>query len=237
LNAGDETGRLDAPRTIDFAFTNMSNALTKNDVKSVYAKLAPFYDFFGTLFESRARRRCFELADVRDGDAVLEVGVGTGLMFAKVVQSNPSGRNEGVDLTPEMLVRAGKRLEKLGASNYRLAIADAYSLPYPDNTFDVLLNNFMFDLLPESDFNKVLLEFKRVLRPGGRLAMANMTKGTHWYHSLPEWIYRVSPRLMGGCRGISLDGAVKDAGFSLARREVISEVALLTEIILAAKPR
>ena len=54
----------------------------------------------------------------------------------------------------------------------------------------------MFDLLPETDFSQVLAEFQRVLRPGGRLAMVNMTNGERWYNGLWQRIYRIRPALL-----------------------------------------
>ena len=84
--------------------------------------------------------------------------VGTGLAFSEILKLNPGGRNEGIDITEEMLIRARRKAEKLGASNYRLEVGDAYNLEYGDGTFDVLINNYMFDLLPEGDFPDVLRE-------------------------------------------------------------------------------
>lgn len=76
--------------------------LAKPDVPRVYRRTAPLYDVWGRLTESKARARCLELARIRDGEAVLEVAVGTGLAFAEILKQNPSGCNEGIDLTQEM---------------------------------------------------------------------------------------------------------------------------------------
>src|SRR5512137_980496 len=130
--------------------------LTKQDVNAVYQGVAPIYDLWGALTETKARTRCLEWADIHDGEAVLEVAVGTGLTFAEILKRNPTGRNEGVDLTPAMLERARHRAAATGAQNYRLSVGDAYALEYADATFDVVVNNFLFDLLPEQDFATVL---------------------------------------------------------------------------------
>ena len=73
--------------------------LEKSKVSDVYRRVAPTYDLWAWLTESKARDRCLELAAIRDGEAVLEVAVGTGLAFERILKSNPSGRNEGIDLT------------------------------------------------------------------------------------------------------------------------------------------
>jgi len=207
--------------------------LEKGRVADIYRRIAPSYDLWAWLTESRARDRCLELADVHDGEDVLEVAAGTGLAFARVLQANPSGRNEGIDLTEAMLVRAEKKAARSGSSNYRLRIGDAYAMDFPDNSFDVLINNYMFDLLPQQDFIAVLEEFRRVLRPGGRLAMVNMTRGEHWYNGLWERLYRINPALLGGCRGVSLLPQIEACGFGQSRREYMSQLTFPSEIVFA----
>jgi ubiquinone/menaquinone biosynthesis C-methylase UbiE len=165
------------------------------------------------------------------------VAVGTGLAFERILQANPSGRNEGIDLTEAMLHRAEKKAAKSGSNNYRLRFGDAYDLDFSDDSFDVLINNYMFDLLPRQDFLAVLQEFKRVLRPGGRLAMVNMTKGEHWYNGVWEFIYRINPALLGGCRGVSLLPQLEACGFRQTKREYLSQLTFPSEIVCGVVPR
>lgn len=210
--------------------------IDKARVPRVYRRIAPAYDAWGWLTERTARDRCLDLAAIRDGEDVLEVAVGTGLAFRRILLTNPSGRNEGIDLTPEMLARAEARAAKTGADNYRLRVGDAYGLDFADDSFDVLVNNYMFDLLPRDDFPTVLGEFRRVLRPGGRLAMVNMTSGEHWYNGLWERIYRLNPSLLGGCRGVSLQAFLERCGFTRVRREFVSQFTFPSEIVTAVAP-
>lgn len=192
----------------------LETKLGKNEVRQIYRQLAAGYDVWGNLAESKARKLSLKLADIHDGDAVLEVAVGTGLTFAEILKRNPSGRNEGIDLTEEMLVRARKRADNFNrAGNYTLKVGDAYNLEFPDDTFDVVLNNYMFDLIPEEDFIRVLTEFKRVLKPGGKLVLASMTQGQKWFNNIWEGLYQIAPALLGGCRGVNLQAYVDSAGF------------------------
>ncbi len=207
--------------------------LDKSKVPDTYRRIASLYDAWAWLTESRARDRCLELAAIRDGESVLEVAVGTGLAFETILEANPSGRNEGVDLTDAMLARAEARAARTGSENFRLSIGDAYDLDFADDSFDVLVNNYMFDLLPEQDFSHVLHEFRRVLRPGGRLVMVNMTTGERWYNSIWPVIYRINPALLGGCRGVSLVPHLGAAGFTRVQREYVSQSTFPSEIILA----
>ncbi len=200
-------------------------------VADLYRKIAPVYDLWARLTESRARDRCLELAGIRDGEAVLEVAVGTGLAFERILRANPSGRNEGIDLTDAMLERARRRAAATGTAHYRLRLGDARALDFGEAEFDVLINNYMFDLLPEADFATVLREFRRVLRAGGRLVVVNMTRGRRWYHGVWERLYRINPAWLGGCRGVEVAPAMAASGFARIRREALSQMTFPSEIV------
>jgi len=210
--------------------------LDKSRVADVYRRVAPSYDLWAWLTESKARDRCLELAAIQNGEAVLEVAVGTGLAFERILKSNPSGRNEGIDLTEAMLIRAERRAARSELHNYCLRIGDAYDLDFPDASFDVLINNYMFDLMPQQDFLTVLDEFKRVLRPGGRLAMVNMSQGERWYNGIWERIYRINPALLGGCRGVTLLPQLRECGFMETRREYITQLTFPSEVVITRAP-
>jgi len=134
-----------------------------------------------------------------------------------------------------MLARARRRLERQGLGG-ELSVADAHRLGFPDASFDLLVNNYLFDLLPQSDFQPVLHEFRRVLRGGGRLLLVNMAQAERWHQRLYEYLYRLSPSLMGGCRGVSLASDVEAAGFKDVRREYLAQAAFPSEVISARVP-
>ena len=206
--------------------------LNKKQVVEVYSQTAFIYDVWGNLTESKARERALELAHIQNGESVLEVAVGTGLAFREIVKSNPNGRNFGIDLTEAMLDKARQKLSQTNA-HYQLSIGDAYDLHFENAQFDVLVNNYMFDLLPEADFAKVIHQFKRVLKPNGRLILINMTKGEYFYQRLYEAIYQINPSWMGGCRGVLLAGELQKAGFKNISREMFSQLGFPSEILRA----
>jgi ubiquinone/menaquinone biosynthesis C-methylase UbiE len=210
-----------------------SAKLDKSDVVEVYTQTAPIYDLWGALTETKARKRALSQAQIQDGEAILEVAVGTGLTFQEILRANPHGKNIGVDLTPAMLEKAKTRIGKSGASNYQLLVGDAYHLDFSDDQFDLAVNNYMFDLLPEKDFIPVLQEFRRVLKPQGRIVLVNMTKGTYFYQRFWELVYRLNPRWLGGCRGVLLSKSLQSAGFTEINRETISQMGFPSEIISA----
>jgi len=211
--------------------------LKKNDVIEVYTQTAPVYDLWGSLTETKARQIALEMAQIKDGVSVLEVAIGTGLTFQDILKTNPNGQNIGVDLTPAMLEKARSRIWKLGLTNYQVSLGDAYDLKFEDQQFDLLMNSYMFDLLPAKDFILVLKEFKRVLKPNGRIVLVNMTRGAHIYEQFWEIVYRVNPRWLGGCRGVLLSEAMRQAGFTDIMRETVSQLGFPSEIISAnARP-
>jgi SAM-dependent methyltransferase len=106
--------------------------LDKSKVPDTYRRIASLYDAWAWLTESKARKRCLELAAIQDGESVLEVAVGTGLAFERILEVNPSGRNEGVDLTDAMLARAERRAAGTGHTNFRLRVGDAYALDFAE---------------------------------------------------------------------------------------------------------
>lgn len=203
-------------------------------IPSVYGRVARVYDLWAALTESRARRACLARAAVRDGEDVLEIAVGTGLAFQELVLANPSGRTEGIDLTEPMLERARRKVAGL-PGRHRLRVGDAHRLDFEDGTFDLVVNNYMFDLLPEHDFAPILAEMRRVLRPGGRLVLVNMALGESPQQRLYEAVYRLSPAMMGGCRGVALAPFVERAGFGEVRVERMSQLGFPSEIVSARR--
>ena len=214
----------------------MDAKLGKNEVRKTYEKMASSYDLWSSFAEAKARRRCLDLAAIKNGEYVLEVAVGTGVLFENILRLNTSGINEGIDLTEAMLARARERARRTGLSNYNLHIGDAYRLDYTDESFDVVMNSYMFDLIPEQDFMTIINEFKRVLRKGGRLILVSMTRGSPLFNSVWDWLYRLYPALLGGCRGVELSPYMEQAGFEKIYREYVSQIGFPSEVVYGTKP-
>jgi ubiquinone/menaquinone biosynthesis C-methylase UbiE len=96
-------------------------------------------------------------------------------------------------------------------------------------------HNYMFDLITYADMDRVLAEFRRVLKAAGKLILVNMTNGETLGSKLYDFIYRLSPKIMGGCRGVRLADRVKQHGFAVEVREYHQQMLFPSEVILAHK--
>src|SRR5437773_5295079 len=116
----------------------------------------------------------WELGRLAPGERVLDLGSGAGtdsLVAAQMV--GEQGHVTGIDMTPEMLAKARAAAAEMGVSNVEFVEAEAERLPFPDASFDVVISNGVIDLIPDKD--AVFGELHRVLAPGGRLQIADVT--------------------------------------------------------------
>jgi ubiquinone/menaquinone biosynthesis C-methylase UbiE len=208
----------------------------ESDIKSAYSKVAWFYNFWSWLTESKAAKTVLDFAEIKDGERILEVAVGTGPVFAGIVRRNQHGVSEGVDISESMLRRANRRMKDYPKERYHLQIGSAYKLPFESETFDLLVNNFMLDLLPEKDFVLLLSEYKRVLKPGGRLVLSTMTFGRKWHNKIWDWMAVHAPSVLTGCRPVNIAPYVKQAGFKLLQSVFISQNTFPSEVLKANVP-
>ena len=115
----------------------------------------------------------FGLGELRPGETILDLGSGAGLdsiLAARRVR--PSGKVVGVDMTPEMIGKAKRNVETVGLTNVEFRQGTLEALPVEDASIDVAISNGVFNLC--GDKPQVLSELFRVLRPGGRLQMADI---------------------------------------------------------------
>jgi arsenite methyltransferase len=144
------------------------------------------------------------LADLQPGEVVLDLGSGGGIdVLLSARRVAPSGKAYGLDLTPEMLDLARRNQAESGVTNAEFLEGTIESVPLPDGSVDVIISNCVVNLSPDKP--AVLREAFRVLRPGGRLAIADIVLR----RPLPREITQVMS-LWTGC----VSGALLDADYA-----------------------
>ncbi len=196
------------PRRIAHAYTRRSR---------IYARTV-------ARWERPHHRAALAAANVQSGERVLEVAVGPGLSLVDLARAaGPDTPATGVDLSPGMLDVARSNLAAAGITNADLRLADATDLPFADASFDVLYNGYMLDLIPTETLPTVLAEFHRVLTPGGRVILLNMSKPDATTTTLIERLYRHLPtplvlNVLGACRPVLVTDHAVAAGFTRVQR-------------------
>jgi demethylmenaquinone methyltransferase/2-methoxy-6-polyprenyl-1,4-benzoquinol methylase len=172
-----------------------SGTLEPGQVRAMFDRIAGLYDLMNTVMTAglhhRWRARAVELAEVSPGSVVLDVATGTGDLAAALFEAvTPGGEVIGCDFSEQMLVRARAK-----APQVRFDWADALALPYADDAFDAATVGF--GARNFSDLERGLAELMRVVRPGGRVVILEITQPTReplasFYRA---WFDRVVPAL------------------------------------------
>jgi len=114
----------------------------------------------------------FTLGPINESDSVLDVGCGAGVdTLFSAMMTGPSGKVVGIDLTPAMLNKAKKNLSMTDLKNVNLEEGSVENLPFSNEDFNVVTSNGALNLVP--DKARALGEIHRVLKPGGRLMVAD----------------------------------------------------------------
>jgi ubiquinone/menaquinone biosynthesis C-methylase UbiE len=212
---------------------------TKEEARSSYDKMSPFYDLLAGAFERRHSFTALTLLNIAKGEKVLEIGFGTGHCLLRMAESaDAEGRVFGIDLSTGMLELAARRLEKAGLrERVELTCGDAASLPYRDAKFDAVFLSFVLELFDTPEIPRVLAEIMRVLKPSGRLGSVAMSKegGSPALLRLYEWMHERFPKTID-CRPIFAGSLIVDAGFRVECEKRLSLFGLPIDIVVATKP-
>lgn len=211
---------------------------TKNEARQFYDRISRGYDVLTGKFERRFAETALALLSVREGEKVLEIGFGSGHCLKSIAESvGNTGRAYGVDISAGMIRVTRRRLDKAGlAVRVGPLAGDAASLPFRQGVFDAIFISHTLELFDTPEISGVLEEAKRALKPGGRLAVAAMSRegGASVMLRLYEWAHRKWPRYLD-CRPIYVEQFLRDAGYEIRGKEKASLFGLPEEIVLAVK--
>jgi len=173
------------------------------------------------------RHRTLTALEPREGEHILDVGAGPGLLIADLAAVvGPSGHVTGLEISDSMLASARRRFASSAiADRVTLVNGDAAALPFPDASFDAATSTQVYEYVPDVD--QTLAELYRVLRPGGRALLLdtdwasivwNTTDQARMDRVLAAWVERFAdPHLPR-----SLSRRLRDAGFHIRRRDVLA---------------
>jgi ubiquinone/menaquinone biosynthesis C-methylase UbiE len=222
---------------VDYDDTSIARVTrSKQQARASYDRLSRWYD----LLAGRSERRFMEMGlhrlAVQEGEAVLEIGFGTGHGIVALAQAvGRSGRVYGIDLSQGMLDITRSRVARAALDNrVHLYLEDAVHLPFEANSMDAVLMSFTLELFDTLEIPVILQECWRVLRPAGRIVVVAMSRRGRvgWMLRLYEWAHRRWPSYLD-CRPIHAQEALQGAGFALAEFTLSMMYGLPVEIVLA----
>ena len=162
------------------------------EIAGVFGRAAPSYDTVVPFF-TRFGARLVELAELRPGESVIDIGSGLGATLLPAAERvGPQGRVLGVDLSDEMVGRLSREIERRGLSQASARRMDAEALEVEADSFDVALSSFVLHLLPHPEV--AAAELRRALRPGGRAAASVPAGAGYQWDFLGRLLRRYGPR-------------------------------------------
>lgn len=200
------------------------------DTQQNFSKVAWFYDYWGRITETKAINKAVSISAIGENLSVLDVGVGTGQLFEKILNKNKSGLNFGIDLSPEMIAKAKNKFRSIEVKHL-LSLGNTFNLPYKNKSFDYIFSSYVLDLLPENKFDDVLTEFARVLKNRGTGILVAMKTGGKWYNKMWHTIAEYFPSLLTNCRPVELSDYLVSAGFAIISKESIVQNTFPSEVI------
>ncbi|MGQ0634693.1 MAG: class I SAM-dependent methyltransferase [Planctomycetaceae bacterium] len=210
---------------------------SKAETKAFYDKIARVYDLMSEHTEGPLKQQGLARLAVQPGERILEIGFGTGHCLKALAEAvGKCGRVYGIDLSEKMVELAREMLAQQNLSDrIELFCGDATKLPLADAVLDGVFMSFTLELFDNPEMPMLLAECRRVLKPGGRLAVVSVSK--EGKESLLveayEWTHKHFPNLMD-CRPIFARRAIEAAGFAVADSN-IGHMWVPVEIVLAKK--
>lgn len=209
---------------------------TTADTRARYDRISRYYEFIEGVWERPVRRIGLDALSAAPGESLIEVGCGPGYALVDIARAvGQNGRAVGVDLADGMCRVARWRVIRRRLSRRAgLVQGDASRLPLASGSFDGAFMSFVLELFDTPQIPLVLAECQRVVRPGGRLVVASLSKEGPEppMRRLYEQGHARFPRLLD-CRPIYAARAVREAGMEVTSVRTVSLWGLPVEVVRA----
>ena len=186
-------------------------------IEKAYRRYAQGYDFYFGAVLQPGRRAVIRRMSPRNGERILEVGVGTGLslpLYPRDVQVT------GIDLSPEMLARASARCERRRLDHVALRRMDGERMTFADDRFDKVVAMYVVSVAP--DPVRLVDEMRRVCKPDGELYIVNHFHHPHTVVGGLERLTAPLSRLVGFHPDFCLDTFTRDTGLAVVERTPVN---------------
>jgi ubiquinone/menaquinone biosynthesis C-methylase UbiE len=222
----------------------LANPLTVTRLSEIYSRTAAFYDGLVAEKQAPAKLAAIEILARRRHERFVEIGAGTGWAFQRIIQASGPEHAYASDVASGMLDVASDALSDsaVGQGIYAsLILADGRSLPFTDASIDCLLNTYTFEVMAEPDIAAMLDDMLRVLVPGGRAVIVNLTDATDGGAEdeamILDWKsrYALDPEFFGGARPLQLSEMLLARGFEPVTRRYVGPD-WPSEVLLAFRP-
>jgi len=218
----------------------MSTVLSHEGARRAYDRIGSLQDS-QAFYEDRATNTLLLHGDFGSAENVFEFGCGTGRfalrLFTEFLSSN--ARYCGVDISPNMISLAQARLAPYSPRAQIILTEGDPPVDQPPESYDRFVSNYVFDLLSEQDIRGVLLEARRMLRPGGLLCLAGLSTGvgpvSRTVASILSWIQAHRPEAIGGCRPIDLLPFLTASAWQVCHHAKLVSFGITSEAVVAKR--
>jgi phosphatidylethanolamine/phosphatidyl-N-methylethanolamine N-methyltransferase len=186
--------------------------LHAEDIKKIYSGYSNVYDFIFKRFFYPRQKHVIDSMNIKEGDRVLDVGVGTGLSLPLYP---PYCQVTGIDLSADMLEQASKKIKKHNLTHVTLMEMDASHLCFQDNTFDHVIATFVISVVP--DPVRVIAEMKRVNKKDGNLVIVNHFQSHNRFIAKIEELVSPICAKLGWRSDLALEDLIEDANLEISQ--------------------
>jgi phosphatidylethanolamine/phosphatidyl-N-methylethanolamine N-methyltransferase len=184
--------------------------MDKDSIITTYKRYARHYDaLFGAIFDP-GRRIVVDKMDIRPGERILEVGVGTGISLPYYPEE---ASVVGIDLSPHMLAKAEQRVVSQGLTNVELEVMDAEDMNFSDGYFDKVAAMYVASVVPHPQV--MVAEMQRVCKPGGDLFILNHFSNSNRVINAFEKLLSPLAKVIGFRPAFSMDEFITESGLDV----------------------